>query len=803
MTDLAAYRAACAAKKPSALADGLTKIPALNPTLFPHQAHGVEFALRAGRAATFYDTGLGKQQPLSEPVLTPEGWRTIGDLKAGDFVIGSDGQPTEVLRVFPQGVKPVYRLELQDGTFVRAGAEHLWSVRTKVHRYRGEGFKVKTTAEIAASIHRDWQLPLITPVASPDIELPIDPYALGVMLGDGSLDATVTICTDDWIGEALRWRKVKNHETCTYVGYWTAPPEISQAIAAVGLRGARSAEKFIPPEYMTASMAQRAWLLAGLMDTDGYAMLDGGAEFSSCSRALIDGVIELVQSLGGVARGLREACGRFSYNGEVRQGQQAWRVNVRLPAGIPMFRLPRKALVYREPEKYPPTRIIRRVVDEGVSEPQACILVAAIDSLYVTRSYILTHNTRLMLDYGRCVVEATNKPVLMLAPLAVSAQHLREAEAMGVDAAISRFGQPPSSPRIVVTNYERLERFDPAEYAGVILDESSILKSFTGVTTRKLIDTFKETRFRLAGSATPAPNDHTELGQHSAFLGVMPQSEMLIRWFLHDTADTGTWRLKKHAATNFWDWVASWARCVSKPSDLGFSDEGFDLPALNVIRHVVAADRSIDSGEEKDGQGRLFRIPERSATAIHREKRLTATPRAQQVADIVSEAGRWAPICIWVDTDYEAEAVREAVPEAVEVHGRMKPDQKEELLDGFSSGQTRIILTKPSIAGYGLNWQHCHTTIFCGLSFSYESFYQAVRRFWRFGQKNAVDAHVVIADTEAEIVAAVQRKSGDHDRMKTEMTAAMARAVREHQILETYDPKLSAALPAWLTGERA
>lgn len=405
--------------------------------------------------------------------------------------------------------------------------------------------------------------------------------------------------------------------------------------------------------------------------------------------------------------------------------------------------------------------------------------------------------TRMMLDWGRCIVEETNKPVLMLAPLAVAQQHLREAEIMGVEASLSRFGGAPATPRVVITNYERLDKFDPSLFGGVILDESSILKSFTGKTTRKLIETFNAMPFRLAGSATPAPNDHTELGQHSSFLGVMPSPEMLSRFFIADQANAGNYRLKKPAIRPFWNWVASWARCVSTPSDLGFSDDGYILPELKIERRIVASDRSIDAGEEKDGQGLLFRIPSASATSIHKEKRLTKGARADEVAKIIA-AHPDESICIWVDTDYEAEAVRAVAPEAVEVHGRMDADRKEEILDAFTRGEVRILLTKPSIAGYGLNWQHCHTTIFCGLSFSYESFYQAVRRFWRFGQKMPVTAYTVIADTEAEILATVTRKADDHGRMKDEMRAAMKRASQEHSTLLTYHPEQEAALPAWL-----
>ncbi|MCB2106382.1 MAG: hypothetical protein KDE14_01720 [Rhodobacteraceae bacterium] len=406
--------------------------------------------------------------------------------------------------------------------------------------------------------------------------------------------------------------------------------------------------------------------------------------------------------------------------------------------------------------------------------------------------------TAQMLEWGRVIVEHSNRPVLMLAPLAVGKQHLIEAERLGVEAKISRLGVAPSVPCVAISNYERLQKFDSADYAGVILDESSILKSFTGTTTRALIEAFAQTPFRLAGSATPAPNDHTELGQHSAFLSVMPSAEMLTRFFIADQANAGAYRLKRAAVRPFWDWVASWARCVSKPSDLGFPDDGYVLPPLELQRHIVASDRSVDRGAEKDGQARLFRLPERSATSIHKEKRLTASARAAKVAELVAGIDRREPICIWVDTDYEAEAVRAAVPEAIEVHGRMTPDQKEDILHGFTLGEVRVLLTKSSIAGYGLNWQHCANTIFCGLSFSYESFYQAVRRFWRFGQKRPVNAHVVLADTEADIAAVVQRKTEDHDRMKAEMSAAMRRAAIQHSVLHTYEPTREAALPAWL-----
>jgi superfamily II DNA or RNA helicase len=400
------------------------------------------------------------------------------------------------------------------------------------------------------------------------------------------------------------------------------------------------------------------------------------------------------------------------------------------------------------------------------------------------------------LAWGDVIVKRENRPVLMLAPLGVTFQHKTEADARGIAAIVSRDGKNlPTC--IVITNYERLHLFDPADFAGIILDESSILKGFAGATTKRLIEAFSRTPYRLACTATPAPNDHTELGTHAEFLGVMKRDQMLMRWFLHDSQDTGTWRLKGHAVRPFWDWVASWSRCVSKPSDLGFSDDGFAMPELKIHKHLVSADRSVNAGEEKDGQAKLFRMPDTSATAIHTEKRITKEARAEKTASLVM-AEPSEPFTVWVETDYDADAVMAALPGAIEVRGSMSPEEKEERLTAFSRGQERVLVTKASIAGFGLNWQHCARTVFAGVTFSYEAFYQAVRRHWRFRQTRDVHAHIVVADTEAAIWDIVIRKAGDHDTMKREMSAAMARAHKSERQLHIYQPTKRGTLPAWI-----
>lgn len=408
--------------------------------------------------------------------------------------------------------------------------------------------------------------------------------------------------------------------------------------------------------------------------------------------------------------------------------------------------------------------------------------------------------TAMSLSWAQQVISHTNKPCLMLAPLAVGPQHVREAARLGIEAEVIRDGSEATGCKVYVLNYDRLDKVDPSQFGAVILDESSILKSFTGVTTRKLIESFARVPYRLACTATPAPNDHTELGTHAEFLGVMRRDEMLPIWFIHDSADTGTWRVKGHAQDDFWRWVASWARCVSKPSDLGFDDSGFILPELVTHRHEVISDISSETGAEKDGQARLFRIPEMSATSVHREKRFSMSNRADMICDKVMAENN-EPWIVWCETNDEADALAARLPKdcTVEVRGQHSPDEKERKLIAFSQGEARIIITKPSIAGFGLNWQHCARQAFIGLSFSYESYYQAVRRSWRFGQKRPVHVHIACADTERTIYETVTRKAEDHGAMKRAMEKAMRNASQARKSKVEYNPNKEATLPAWIS----
>jgi hypothetical protein len=351
--------------------------------------------------------------------------------------------------------------------------------------------------------------------------------------------------------------------------------------------------------------------------------------------------------------------------------------------------------------------------------------------------------------------QASSKPSLILTPLAVARQMKRECEAIGIDATIVR-EQSDVRPGVNIANYERLPKLDTSVFGGVVLDESSILKSFTGPTKRMLCEAFANVPYRLAATATPAPNDHMELGQHAEFLGIMPGPEMLSRWFISDQTTMGGYRLKGHAQDDFWRWVASWARAATLPSDLGGDDAGFVLPPLNYKIHTIAADIT-----QEIPDGLLFRIPDGSATTMHREKRLTMDDRVACAAEI-------------------------AIPDAIEVHGSMAPDVKVAALDAFTFGERRVIVSKPKLAGLGLNWQHANTVVFASVSHSYEQHYQAVRRAWRFGQTKPVTCHVIISDTEASIWTNVQRKADDHQRMKRAMAKSMLRSQQEAILRRAY-----------------
>lgn len=392
-------------------------------------------------------------------------------------------------------------------------------------------------------------------------------------------------------------------------------------------------------------------------------------------------------------------------------------------------------------------------------------------------------------------VRHTNRSGLLLTPLGVSAQTMREAEKFGVDVFRSKDGKFPSGARIVVTNYERLHHFNPSDFSSVSCDESGVLKNFDSVTRDSVTEFMRTIPFRVLCTATAAPNDHCELGTSAEALGELGYMDMLGRFFKNDSktlhihgqktgnAMTDRWRFKPHAERHFWRWVCSWARACRKPSDLGFDDAEFTLPELVTREHIVKASRP--------AAGMLFETVAATMGEQREETHRTITERCEKVAELVADSD--SAVC-WCQLNDEGDLLEKIIPGAKQVSGSDSDDEKEEAFEAFSSGQIPKLVTKAKIAGFGLNWQHCnHETFFP--SHSFEQFYQAVRRCWRFGQKRKVTVDVVGTEGSSAVLRNLQRKSEQADEMFSQMVSLMNESLR---IGRTPYGTKQEELPSWL-----
>lgn len=395
--------------------------------------------------------------------------------------------------------------------------------------------------------------------------------------------------------------------------------------------------------------------------------------------------------------------------------------------------------------------------------------------------------TPMQLTWAENVRQKTGRPVLVAAPLAVSFQVEAEAEKFGIEAATSRDGSVVAG--VTVTNYDRLHLFDPADFAGIVCDESSAIKAFDGALRALVTEFMRKLRYRLLCTATAAPNDYIELGTSSEALGYLGYMDMLSRFFVNDAKTPHglrrgpQWRFKGHAEDSFWRWVASWARAMRRPSDLGFSDDGFDLPPLEQREHIVEARIS--------QEGTLFDMPAAGLREEREEQRRTLTERCERAAELLADADS---AVAWCQLNDESRLLTRLIDGAVEVKGSDDPDAKEEALHAFSRGEIRVLVTKPSIGAWGLNWQHCNRTTFFP-SHSYEQYYQAVRRFWRFGQSRPVVVDLVTTEGGSNALRNLQRKAAQADRMFEALVTHMRDALTIRRT-EDYDKAVEA--PPWL-----
>jgi len=402
--------------------------------------------------------------------------------------------------------------------------------------------------------------------------------------------------------------------------------------------------------------------------------------------------------------------------------------------------------------------------------------------------------SRMEVAWADAVRKETGMPVLILAPLAVAAQTAQEARQIGIDVTVCRDGSDVNDRGINITNYDRLHRFNPSMFGGVVLDESSIIKHHDAKTFGILTAAFRSTPYKLPATATPAPNDWTELGTHAEFLGICSRQEMLAEYFTHDGGDTSVWRLKGHARQQFWRWVVSWGALIRKPSDLGFDDAAYALPALHLHEHHVEVDIPTN--------GMLFAMEAQTLSERRDARRMSMEDRVRECSAKVN-AERDHAWVVWCDLNDESTALTQAIDGAVEIRGSDDVDTKEARLEAFASGKARVLISKPSICGWGLNWQHADRMAFVGVTDSYEAYYQAIRRCWRFGQKNEVHAHIFASKAEGAIVANLKRKEREASQMAESLSAetrdaVMAEVAGSQRQTNIHNARRAVNVPAFL-----
>lgn len=408
--------------------------------------------------------------------------------------------------------------------------------------------------------------------------------------------------------------------------------------------------------------------------------------------------------------------------------------------------------------------------------------------------------SRMQLTWADAVSKHTGKPVLILAPLAVAAQTADEGESIGAVVTICKEASDVRD-GINIANYERLHKFEASIFGGVVLDESSIIKHHESKSFAQLCAVFADTAFKLCCTATPSPNDFTELGTHAQFLGICTQTEMLSEFFVHDGGETQNWRLKGHARSEFWKFVATWGVLVRSPADLGYDASKYNLPPLNMQTHVIEA-----SAQAVKESGLLFAKPAESLMERRGARRASIADRVAKCAALVNaDRDAWV---VWCDLNAESSMLTEAIDSAIEVRGSMSTEEKEAALESFARGDSRVIVTKSSIAGFGLNWQHAHNMAFVGITDSYEAFYQSVRRCYRFGQQHPVNVHIFASELEGNVIANLERKAEDARKMADELSREASRAMREaiegtKRKTNSYGATLRMIVPEWVCEEAA
>lgn len=781
----------------------------LNKSLFDWQALLVKWSLKRGRAALFEDCGLGKGQPYGSKILTIDGWKNIESLTLSDRLISSDGKPYKLIEIYPKNEIDTYRIYYSDGNSQVFDIDHLHICRTNNDRQRGKDWRVLSTKDLlqlrlrygAKNKSRNYDIPIVSPIQFQKKTFSITPYLLGVFLGDGHLKNSIFLSNpEDEIINRIR-KELPDGVQLSYTGIGcdyrivtglndNVKHPFRAQFQNIGLYNIVSNEKFIPKSYLFSDVDDRLNLLRGLMDTDGYIDDAGTSQFYTVSEKLKDDVKFLIQSLGGIPTESKSK-GRYkNKEGMYIDCQDCYTLTFSLKTFNPFY-LKRKANKWNiNPRDN--GRWIDRIEFES-NQKTICLSVDSPDHSYITENCIVTHNTIQQLTWANAVSEKTKGSVLILAPLAVTEQTKEEGKKFNIPVNICMSNNDVKK-GVNITNYEKLHKFNTDVFDGIVLDESGILKNFSGAMRNQIIDSFQKTPYRLACTATPAPNDWIELGNHAEFLGVMSRAEMLATFFINDTGDTGKWRLKGHVKDNlFWKWLSSWSVMLSSPEQLGFTEGNFKLPPITFHEHIIKS-----SVKPKNGFFNQVVSDLNSRRNIRKE---TIDIRCQESSELINSTDdMWV---IWCGLNNESELLANSINDSVEVAGKHSDEQKAQRMLDFAKGKIKRIITKPSIAGHGMNWQVCNKAAFVGLNDSWEQFYQAVRRIWRFGQKKPVEVHIFLEEREGPVLKNIYRK----EKQAKEMIESMIEHTKKLSKIEItqskrhtieYNPQKIMEIPEWL-----
>lgn len=747
----------------------------INPVLKPHQRDAVQWAVKGGRRALFESFGLGKCHGKGTKILMYDcSIKNVEDINVGDFIMGDDGTPRKVLSL-ARGREPMYRITLKNGDSFTCNESHILAF-TMSNKYG----KLVKGDKTCMTVREYLKLPNYAKkncfkLYKNHLEFRhtatgLDPYFYGLWLGDGSkgkLSFTINDKDIEIVEYLKKWASINNFEVRVECGRGCKSYHLNKGRANEKsylekdfVKESYITEKRIKKDYLINSRETRLLLLAGLLDTDGY-LIDNCYEIATKFQGLRDDILFLCRSLGF----------SVTHKEKIIKDKTYYRIWISGETDkIPC--LTRKKAKQRKQIKNP---LVYGFDIEPLGEGDYYGFEIDGNRLYMLGDFTVTHNTVQELEWCRIITQHEGGKALIILPLGVKQEFTHDAiELLHIEPPqyVRNMAEVKASKgTILMTNYERVRDgdIDPTYFTATSLDEASVLRSYGSKTYQTFLDKFKGVPYKLVSTATPSPNRYKELIHYAGYLEIMDTGQALTRFFQRDSTKANNLTLYPHKENEFWLWLSSWALFITKPSDLGYDDTGYDLPPLEIRYHEIPVDHST-AGADKDGQIKLIRDAALSLQDEAREKRDSINARVEKMTEIVNENPD-EHFILWHDLEAERHAIKKALPEAVEVYGSQDIDIREKNVIDFSEGRIRLLATKKEISGQGCNFQkHCHRAIFVGIDYEFNDFIQAIHRIYRFLQTEQVIIDIIYTESERQILQALLKKWEQYNYLTEKMT---------------------------------